>query len=194
MNKLGRYKRMKKTNGFCLLIPLLCFIGCATTQSVNSPTSGADVYAGNANSLVQYREIELSTENEGVQTGKIMRLEGDHIIFLPYPYWNLQAETVPIDNILKITVIQRDWYTIACMLNGAAWGFIIPGIYWGSISEYKEDIEVDARDAGRVAFFCGLAGFALGGLIDIIDFSLSNHDFKEMSLNEKQNVIKKIMG
>jgi hypothetical protein len=122
---------------------------------------------------------------------KLTRLEGERIVFLPFPYWNVDSRTVSVNEINSIHVLNKKSSVGRGVLSGVGWTACIFGFLGLVSSEYDEDYRglLWAAPLGGV-----IIGAPIGLLIEAMASTPSPYYFTKMNPNEKYAVLRRIMG
>jgi hypothetical protein len=140
----------------------------------------------------EFPEIKLITTAGEAHSGKLTRLEGEMVTLLPFPYWNLEAVQINVEDIHLIQMPKTGSKIGKGFLTGFGVGFIVTGVFGGALSKYN----VDYQWALAGSFGAGAIGGGIGLLIGAISDAgaKDKYEFYNMSQTEKVKAIKKIMG
>jgi hypothetical protein len=154
----------------------------------NEATGGPNV------GLVASKLPEVSIMADGLEQdrGKILRLDGELLKFLPYPYWNTEVLEIPLEKVLTIKILGAKSKAGSLGLAGMTLGFIIIGGLAGSGAEYKDDYESAYTGGLLVGVGAGLLGGIIGGLIDL--GKKKRYEFSSMTKAQKVQALLRIMG
>lgn len=182
----------KKTLALITLTVFLNFLfSCTTTSTLtrNEAVKTFPIYEIEAKKL---QEVQLKTTSGEIHTGKLTRLGRGNLVLLPFPYWNVEAIKIDLDDIYSIKVMKKSSKAGKEAAGGFAWGFLITGTIAGLSSKYDEDFELALLGSAVIGAFVGLITFVVGGLREVA--TKSKYDLYKMSNSKKIRAIKKIMG
>jgi len=177
------------------IITLTFFLNFLFSCTATSTLTSSEVVKTSPISEIKAKklqEVQLKTTSGEIHTGKLSSLEGGDLVLLPFPYWNVEAIKIDLDEIYSIKVMKKDSKAGKGAAGGFAWGFLITGTLAGLTSEYDEDFEAALLGSAVIGAFFGLLGLVIGGLGDVA--TKSEYDFYKMSNSAKIRIIKKIMG
>ena len=171
------------------ILPLLylsLLMGCATTPIKMESDPNPNFVAR------RFPEVELRTVRGESCLGKLIKFENQTLIFLPFPYWNVDSINVSLDEIDTIKMSAQRSVGGRAFLAGFGISFFLGGIVLGAASKYDEDYQlalaasaVGAVAAGAVAGLVGLAA-------DVA--RRSRYEFQTMTYAEKIQTLRSIMG
>jgi len=177
------------------LITLTFFLNCIFSCTTTSTLTRNEVVKTSSTSEIKAKklqEVQLITTSEEIHTGKLLSLEGEDLVLLPFPYWNVEPIKIDLNEIYSIKVRKKHSRAGERVAGSFAWGFLITGTLAGLTSEYDEQFEFALLTSAIVGAFSGLLGLVIGGVGD--DTKILEYDFYKISDSEKIRVIKKIMG
>ena len=182
---------MKKKKVTVLFILSSFMLSCAGSN-VPAKMKTTPVASPSRAEARKYEEVLVSISTGEVHKGKIVSIEGDNIVLLPFPYWNVDLVRLRLEDVLSIELPDRGRRTGKGFLYGFGLGFIITGMISGAGSRYDEDYEMALGVSAGAGVAAGLLGFLIGAIHDIA--TKRDYDFADMTQEEKMRAIREIMG
>jgi len=164
---------------------LIFIISCSTIRTTStkdfpiSPTS--EIQAK------EFPEVFLTKFGEDTYKGKFLSLIGEDLVFLPFPYWNVETLKINLNNIHSIQLVKKNSPGLLGFASGFAYSFIIFGIIGASGAKYDRDYEEALVRSFNIGLTGALLGLAIAG-------AKSEYKFYKMSESEKISAARKIMG
>ena len=174
-----------------LIVFVLFLIDCATTETYQEQSVLNNAPSGKLMPR-EFQEIRLVTSAGETYQGKLTGFEGDTVILLPYPYWNVEPLKINLSEIHVIQTEKKGGGAGKGFLNGLAWTYIICGILSGVSSQYNTDYQLALAGSAALGLIGGLIGLAVGGISDAA--AKTQYEFYGMSRVEKIAAIRKLMG
>lgn len=140
----------------------------------------------------KFPEMRLLTVTGDQHMGKILRLDRGKVIFLTFPYWNVEPVEISVGEIFRINLMKKSRKVIKGGILGLSSCFCTIGLILGVNAKYDvhyEDCLILASTGGVIG---ALTGFITGGIFSIGEKTKFN--FFNMSQDKKIKTLKKIMG
>ncbi len=163
--------------------------GCAVAPVPATGREGKEILAAK-----KFPEIELWREGAGGTRVKLIRLEGERVVFLPFPYWNVDSRVAAVSEIQSVRLLNGKKH----IKNGILTGF---GVWWslaGALglanSKYDVDYSNSLTSAPLVGLFVGVPLGLLAGAALSAATPPSRYDFSEMNAPRKYAALRRLMG
>jgi hypothetical protein len=175
------------------LIVFLNFLMTCTSMKTPGPNEPVETYPSTKIWAAKFQEVQLTTVDNRVSRGMILRLEGENLFLSPVPYWNVDPVEINIDEIRSIKLMKKG----PNMAKGFTWGFSLGFIVIGGSAlmfgdlKYDEDYEDALTYTAFGAGGAGLLGGVIGGLISL--GKKSRYNFEKMSKKEKIDALREII-
>jgi hypothetical protein len=174
---------------FTLFLMACLFISCATTRS-NRSREESKVPTYLTIQAEKFPEVLLK-ERAGInKILKILRLEGEKVVYLPSPYWNVLPEEIALEQIssIEFTEVPK---RVGGPIAGFFLGYYVAGLFGLSTAKYNVDYEHAITNSLLGGVACGL----LGLVIDAVAHPRpqTKFYFSGMSVAEKVETLKIIM-
>ena len=174
-----------------VLIPTL-FGGCLTSSGRGAESAGVGPqFTHEKITAVEFPELTLTAGNE-TRRVKLLALEDRQLIFLPFPYWQVEPEVIPLEEVHTLKVEKKSYPGLSWGLGSAASGFIITGLIAGNQALYQEEYASAMLLAAGCGLVVGGVGFFLG--LDMKDSLQPEYLLVFMNPEQKLKTLRKIMG
>jgi len=171
---------------FLVSLHLLFFMTCTTARIETRVDPDQKI------APLKLPEVQVVTTKGDRSTGKLTQFEDQTLTLLPYPYWNVEAVKIPLDDIARIEVKGKKSHAGSGFVAWFSFSFMAVGLLAGLSSQYNEDYEAALLGSAIVGGIGGLVGLAIGGIVDMA--SKNTYEFATMSTPEKVASLRKIMG
>lgn len=182
-----------KVPTFITLLILLNFLMACTSTKTASPYETIETYPSAKIWAAKVQEVQLTTVDNRVSRGMILRLEGENLFLSPVPYWNVDPIEIDLDEIRSIKLVKNG----PNMGKGFIWGLSLGFITTGGLAlalgdlKYDEDYEEALGYSLAGAGGAGLLGATIGGILSL--GKKSRYNLEKMSKKEKIEALRKIM-
>lgn len=115
----------------------------------------------------RFPEVILRTTDGQKHQGKMIRLQGESLIFAPSPYWNVDRIPIRIGDILSFEVTRAK----KGVIYGGSWGMSLAATTVGLLGlaggKYDFDFRLFAAATPIAGLVGGLIGAMVGGIVDL---------------------------
>lgn len=141
----------------------------------------------------KFPEIELWTAGEVGARVKLIRVEGEQVVFLPFPYWNVETRRATVFEIRSLRIVGAKNRIVSGVLNGVGTATCLFGFLGLTASTYDEDYRGWLMLAPLGGLFYGAPAGLLAGAISAAA-SPTRYEFSKLNEPRKYAVLRRLMG